>query len=150
MQRAGGAAKLKMNVSDSRALIPSPPTESSPLKSLPLPRLEASTKFMSPSKDPIRQSMDSARPTSACVDVPPRAPLRTWHPSLNEGRRHSKSHNGILSTRIAAPFRDAWEERSLKLQIRENARQRSSADTCYSRGPEVWKALAELKTRSHL
>lgn len=92
-----------------------------------------------------------APPEAANVhaDVPPRMPVRTVRLPLSEGLRHTQSHDGFQPRVTRPPIRDAWERRTLELQAREISRYRCSSYTGYSRGPEVWKALAKLQSRSH-
>lgn len=89
--------------------------------------------------------------TPACdsVRVPPRAALRFPHPASHGAIRQTQSHGGTLGSSRSPPVYDAWERRLLKQQYRAAAMYRSSPSTGYSRGPELLKAYAELKSRSH-
>jgi hypothetical protein len=139
---------LRTSVSDSRAVNPTPCSASSPLGPKPLPRPRASSKPNRQSTKPIGKSTVPPPPTLPRVDVPPRAPLRTRHPSLNEGLRQTQSHDGLLPRKSSAPVRDTWEQRMLAQQRRENAQQRCSKWTGYTRGPQMMKAVAELKLKA--
>jgi hypothetical protein len=112
-------------------------------------RCKSSATLNAIGKPPAMLSSNPPPLIQARVDVPPRAPLRTRHPSLNEGLRETQSHDGLLPRRSSAPVWDAWEQRMLQQQRREIAQQRCSKWTGYTRGPAILKALAELKSRSH-
>jgi len=45
---------------------------------------------------------------------------------------------------------DAWEQKSVKKKMWEIMCQRSASSGGYNRGPEIFKALEKLKSRSHL
>ena len=79
--------------------------------------------------------------------MPPRASLRTQHPSLNEGLRETQSHDGFFRKR-SPPVRDAWEERMLAQQRREIAQRRLSMYHFDSRGHVMLKAVAELQLKA--
>lgn len=85
----------------------------------------------------------------ARTDVPPRVAFHTMRPPSSDSLRQTQSH-GEFHPRVIRPrVRDAWEQRTLQIQLRQNASYRTSSHTGYSRGPELLKALAELKSRSH-
>lgn len=60
-------------------------------------------------------------------------------------KRQPKSHE--LAILCGRRPKDAWERRTLKNQMRV-ACERSARSVGYSRGPEIFKALEELKRRS--
>lgn len=85
----------------------------------------------------------------AGTDVPPRVAFHTMRLPSSDGLRQTQSHGEFHPKGIRPPVRDAWEQRTLQIQLRRYASYRTSGHAGYSRGPEVWKALAKLKSRSH-
>ena len=67
-----------------------------------------------------------------------------------EGVPKTKNCDVLPPLRCSPPVWDAWERKSLEMQSREISRQYSKKDNGYSRGPEIWKALAKLKNKSNL
>ena len=71
------------------------------------------------------------------------------HLSL-EGVPKTKNHIVFPPLKCSPPIWDAWERKSSERQSREISCQYSKKDNGYSRGREIWKALAKLKSKSNL
>ncbi|KAG0581686.1 hypothetical protein KC19_3G000100 [Ceratodon purpureus] len=143
------AATPSPNISESPAAKYSPRTTSTLLNPSAIPSPRKNSEAICSSGDLQRKSPPPPIRTVAPADIPRPLHFRTGRPPLSDVLRQTQSHDGFLARRVCPPVRDAWEQRVLKLQRRENSRYRSSSYTGYSRGPEILKAMAELKSRSH-
>ena len=140
---------MRTSVSDSRAVNPTPCSASSPLGPKPLPRPRASSKPNRQSTKPIGKSTVPPPPTLPRVDVPPRAPLQQPTPSHQLGSSTDSVTRRLLPRKsFSLLFQNTSEQRMLAQQRRENAQQRCSKWTGYTRGPQMLKAVAELHLKA--
>jgi hypothetical protein len=90
--------------------------------------------------------MYDAKATTSMGGLPPAPKCKL----MGVAKRQCHTHVGEPWLGGGRRPRDAWEERSLKKQVREIVCQRSRSNSGYSRGPEILEALEKLKSKSHL